>query len=94
MPVPRQRHTKSRRNRGRSHLALKKVAIYACLKCGQPILPHHVCSNCGFYKGREIIDTMKKLTKKEKKIKEKEVAKHEKEQAKKEKDLNMAEMSK
>jgi len=33
-----------------------------------------VCENCGFYKGREIVDVLKKLTKKERKEKEKELA--------------------
>jgi large subunit ribosomal protein L32 len=36
-------------------------------------LPHTVCQNCGTYKGREMVDVMKKLTKKERKQKEKEI---------------------
>ena len=37
------------------------------------MLPHHVCQNCGYYKGKQIVDVFKKLTKKEKKEKEKEL---------------------
>lgn len=35
------------------------------------------CPNCGTYKGRAVIDVMKKLNKKEKKAKEKELAEKE-----------------
>lgn len=97
MPVPKQRHTKSKTGRRRSHHALKKRGISVCPKCGQPILPHTACLACGFYKGREVINTMKKLTKKEKKAKEKEMAKYEKEhggEGKAEKPLDMADLSK
>ena len=94
VPTPKQRHTKSRRNRRRSHHALKKQAIFVCPKCGQPVLPHQVCPNCGFYNGREIIDTLKKLTKKERKQKELEMQKHEKEQTKRGKSVNMEDLSK
>jgi len=37
-------------------------------------LPHRVCANCGFYKDKEVVDVLKKLTKKERKEKEKELA--------------------
>jgi len=93
MPVPKQRHTKSRRDRRRSHHALKQKASSVCPKCGEPILPHTICSNCGFYSGKEIIDVMAKLNKKEKKKKEKEMAAQEKEQGA-QKSISMEEMSK
>ncbi|KKT24530.1 MAG: 50S ribosomal protein L32 [Parcubacteria group bacterium GW2011_GWA2_43_9b] len=73
MPVPRQRHTKSKRNRQRSHQALKIIGIMSCPKCGQPVLPHIACKNCGTYKGREVLDVMKKLTKREQKKRAKEL---------------------
>lgn len=93
MAVPKQRHTKSRRNKRRSHHALGKKRLFACPKCGEPVLPHHLCQNCGTYAGKEVIDVMAKLTKKEKKQKEKEMAAQEKEQAQ-EKSLNMEDLSK
>lgn len=73
MAVPKNRHTKSRRNTKRSHHALKMVLLTACTKCGQLRLPHNICENCGTYKGREYIDVMKKMTRREKKSKEKEL---------------------
>ncbi|OIO16164.1 MAG: 50S ribosomal protein L32 [Candidatus Portnoybacteria bacterium CG23_combo_of_CG06-09_8_20_14_all_37_13] len=69
--VPKQRHTKSRRNRQRSHQALKRQALIKCAKCSQLILPHRVCGFCGFYKNKEVIDVMARLTKKERKKAEK-----------------------
>ena len=93
MAVPKQRHTKSRRNKRRSHHALKKQAVFLCPKCKTPILPHTLCENCGTYAGREFIDVMAKLTKKEKKKKEKEISAGEKDQGQ-DKSLSMEEMSK
>jgi len=49
-----------------------------CKKCGEEILPHTLCLNCGTYQGREVIDVLKKLTKKERKKKEKELKEEEK----------------
>jgi large subunit ribosomal protein L32 len=79
MPVPKQRHTKSRRNKRRMHLFLKKPTFSFCQKCKKPVQPHTVCLNCGYYKGVEVIDVLKKLDKKERKQKEKEIASAEKE---------------
>ena len=93
MAVPKQRHTKSKRNKRRSHHALKERDFSVCAKCGFAVMSHHVCQNCGTYAGREVIDVMKKLTKKEKKMKEKELDKQEKEQSE-EKNLSMGELSK
>jgi len=97
MAVPRQRHTKSRRNRRRSHHALKKQDLSICPKCSTPVLPHRLCQNCGTYAGREMIDVMAKLTKKEKKAKEKEIAGQEQAQGGEEsqkKGLSMEDLSK
>ena len=88
MAVPKKRHTKSRRNKRRGNIFLEKPTLVSCSKCGKDSLPHTVCSNCGYYKGREVIDIFKKMTKKEKKAKEKEI------DSGKEKPLNIEELSK
>jgi len=93
MAVPKQRTTKSRRDRRRQHIYLSAPALDICPKCKKPVRPHTVCHNCGFYKGKEVIDVMKKLEKKEKKRREKEIETAEK-QEQKEKPMDLGELSK
>jgi large subunit ribosomal protein L32 len=50
-----------------------------CPKCKKPILSHTACRNCGFYKGKEVVNVLAKLTKKEAKSREKEIKAVEKE---------------
>lgn len=64
MSTQKQRHTKARRDRARKELRLKTKKLVACGNCQAKILPHRVCPQCGFYKGREVINTLKKLKKK------------------------------
>ena len=75
------------------HIFITPAALTTCKKCGKSIRPHMVCSYCGYYKGKEVLNILGKLTKKEKKQKEREMTKTEKEQ-KKESPLTMEEMSK
>jgi large subunit ribosomal protein L32 len=82
--VPKQRHTKSRRNKRRSHHALKAINVISCPKCNQPTLAHQVCPSCGFYKNEEVIDVLAKLSKRERKQRIKEQAQLEKEKAREE----------
>ena len=74
MGVPKKHTTKSSCNQKRMHIFLKATAIGKCSKCAKPMPPHMVCSNCGFYNGRPVLDVMKKLTKKEKKQRQKEIS--------------------
>jgi len=91
MAVPKQRHTKSRRNKRRMHIFIKTPSLTKCSKCGKFVLPHTICWNCGFYKGKEVINVLAKLEKKEKKQREKEIKTQEKEEKK---PLSMKELSK
>ena len=91
MAVPKQRHTKSRRNKRRANIRLKAPSLVKCSKCGKMKRSHAVCQNCGYYKGREVIDVLKDLTKKEKKKKEKEISLKEEQEPK---NLSMEGLSK
>ena len=66
MSTPKKRHTKGRRDRKRTNHAIKAKGVQTCSKCGKPSLSHRACPNCGFYKGREVINTVKKSSKKQK----------------------------
>lgn len=66
MPVARQRHTKARRDRARAELKLVPKTLVACSNCNEKIAPHVTCPKCGFYGGKEVVNTMKRLEKKKK----------------------------
>ena len=91
--VVRMRHTKSATHQRRSHHALGSIAFSKCSHCGTEILPHIICQNCGYYKGRQVIDVLAKLNKKERKQKEKEIHAHEEERATQTKELSAKELS-
>ena len=78
MAVPRHSHTRSKVGKTRMHKHIKRVFLNICPKCKKPILSHTVCKNCGYYKGKEVINVMADLSKKEKKVKEKELQQAEK----------------
>lgn len=67
MPVARQRHTKARRDRARAMLKLTATKLVTCPNCKAKIEPHKACPKCGYFKGREVVDTMKKVEKKSRK---------------------------
>ena len=56
MAVPKRRTSKSRKGTRRSHHARTPVQVQYCPKCNEPVLPHRLCTNCGHYQGREVID--------------------------------------
>ena len=37
------------------HYVCDDVSAEKCPQCGELKLPHVVCKNCGYYKGREIV---------------------------------------
>ena len=39
----------------RSHHHLKVKGVQYCPRCNEPIMPHRVCNQCGFYQGRDAI---------------------------------------
>jgi large subunit ribosomal protein L32 len=58
--VIRMRHTRSHTANRRSHHALTAPNLAVCKNCGSQHRPHHMCLNCGSYKGRVVIDLLAK----------------------------------
>ncbi|MBU1037065.1 50S ribosomal protein L32 [Patescibacteria group bacterium] len=69
MGLPSQKRTKSSKKRRAAHFALAKIKFNKCPHCQQPVLSHHACLNCGYYKGREAVKIKSALDKKKKKSK-------------------------
>jgi len=56
MGVPKRKVSHARQGERRSHLAIATPRLEACPHCHQPKRPHHVCPNCGWYKGRLAVE--------------------------------------
>lgn len=74
MVVRRGRHTKTKQRHVRGHHKVSQLSFVECSNCKTSVLPHQVCANCGYYKGRKVIDVLAHLEKKARKEKEKELA--------------------
>ena len=61
MAVPKKKTSQSRMGMRRSHHALTAPAYAECGNCGELKRPHHVCSHCGHYDGREVVAAGKAL---------------------------------
>ncbi|HIF99696.1 MAG TPA: 50S ribosomal protein L32 [Myxococcales bacterium] len=57
MAVPKQKTSKARRDKRRSHDGLATPPRSTCPQCGAPKVPHRICGSCGSYKGRTLIET-------------------------------------
>lgn len=69
----RMRHTKAHSGNRRSHHKVDSPRLSVCVTCKQKHLRHRMCEACGSYKGKEVVDVLAKISKKEKKQKEKDL---------------------
>ena len=57
MAVPKKKKSKAKtstRRSANSKIAVSSVAY--CSRCGEPKFPHRVCSSCGYYKNRQVLE--------------------------------------
>jgi len=78
MSVPKQHHTKGRRDRRRVRFKIASKKLAACSNCKKMISRHQICPYCGFYKDKEVVSTAKKSKKNNKSVKKEKSAKKEK----------------
>ncbi len=58
MAVPKQRKGRmSTRIRRSANDHIDTPSRSVCPQCGEAKLPHRICGNCGYYKGREVLET-------------------------------------
>lgn len=57
MAVPKRKTSRALRDSRRATHSIDAPATSECPQCHQPKLPHRVCPGCGYYKGKEVIDT-------------------------------------
>lgn len=52
---PKRRHSRQRKGKRRASISLGVPNAVVCPNCQTMIMPHMVCKNCGYYKGKEYI---------------------------------------
>ncbi len=57
MPVPKRKTSKSRRDMRQSTKFIRPQSVTSCKQCDEPNLPHQICVECGYYKGRKVLST-------------------------------------
>jgi large subunit ribosomal protein L32 len=60
MANPTHRHTRTRRDKRRANWKGQNPNLATCPDCGEPKLPHRVCSTCGTYNGRKVLQVIEK----------------------------------
>ena len=56
MAVPKRRTSSSKKRMRRSHHAITATALIRCSNCNSAVKPHRVCGNCGYYRGRNVLN--------------------------------------
>ncbi len=56
MAVPKRKVSPHRRGNRRGHDSLKVEAFHECSNCGELKRPHNLCTACGHYNGRQILE--------------------------------------
>ena len=60
MPLPKRRHSRARRDKGRTHIKLSLPTLVACSQCSSLRPPHKVCPICGYYDGKQVVELKEK----------------------------------
>lgn len=55
MAVPARRTSRTKKAMRTAHHKKTEPTYKVCPNCGETLKPHRACTNCGFYKGKEVI---------------------------------------
>lgn len=58
MPNPKRKHSKSRRDKRRTHYKASSMQTTSCPQCGSVKLSHAACPECGYYNGRKALTSV------------------------------------
>ncbi len=57
MAVPKKKKGKSKTmSRKAANMKFTPPSVAHCSRCGAPRMPHRVCSACGYYKNRQVLE--------------------------------------
>ena len=56
MGLPKRKVSHARQGDRRAHLALTAPSLVECSHCHQMRRAHHACPNCGYYRGRVVVE--------------------------------------
>lgn len=55
--TPKKKQSHARTSKRRAQHKIAPASSQRCPQCHQPKLPHRVCTTCGSYKGRDVIES-------------------------------------
>jgi large subunit ribosomal protein L32 len=70
MPVPKRKRSRARRDSRFANKGIQVKAFALCKNCQSPVMPHQVCKDCGYYKGKKVIATKAERSVKRNEIKQ------------------------
>lgn len=56
MALPKKRISSTRGKKRRAHWKAELPTLTRCQNCNNFVLTHSVCKNCGFYRGKQVIE--------------------------------------
>ncbi len=60
MALPKRRHSKTRRDKKKTHKKASIASLNKCKHCGRMKKSHTVCPYCGYYNGKQVIEIKEK----------------------------------
>ena len=59
--LPFRRISKTAKRQRRTHLKKEAPTVTTCPNCGKPLAPHRACTECGYYKGKDVLGKEEKV---------------------------------